>query len=540
MAKQVVKTSLARKFRLLMGFAVLSIIAAALVVPWYFVELLSEQALEAPGAELTRLRFSEWLEDHPKKSQPASRVSSLYTRGADLAGRSGPSIVRISDDLKPSMPLDSSGRQALKAFLRNPGQDLAIIKTSDQRGHSIYRCFRAVRVKPGCLGCHGPSADVRLQLQPGRLAAVIDVGVPSTIATGPLAKLTEGAFIVGIALAGLLALILFSIITQRLVIRPVRHLRKVTDKVADGNLSVRSTLRTGDELERLGESFNEMLVAINQQHDQLRAANRALDLKLSELAEANVTLYHANKVKSEFVASVSHELRTPLNSIIGFAELLAEADEPRIRRYGQNIGTSAKSLMGMINDLLDLARIEAGKADIRFDKVSLADTCQTLAALLKPLADQKQLALETELPGDLPIINTDAGRLQQILYNLLSNAIKYTPPGGRVWISAATTTAQRKSNGADEVAVSVADTGPGIARADQEQIFEKFYQVDRSLTRESSGTGLGLAIAKELAGALGGRLTLKSSPGMGAVFTLILPVDAKALIAGAATNGGDE
>ena len=540
MAKQVVKISLATKFRLLLGFAVLSIIAGALVVPWYFVELLSEQALERPGAELTRLRHNEWLLEHTKKTQPPSKVSSLYTTGGDLAGREGPSIVRISDDLKPSTPLDSSGRRALKAFLRNPGQDLAVIKTSDQRGHSIYRCFRAVRVEPACLGCHGPTADVRLQLQPGRLAAIIDVAVPSAVATGPLVWLTEGAFIVGIALAGLLAFILFSIITQRLVLRPVRHLRKVTDKVAEGNLSVRSTLRTADELQRLGESFNEMLAAISQQHDQLRAANKALDLKLSELAEANVTLYRANKVKSEFVASVSHELRTPLNSIIGFAELLTEADEPRIKRYGQNISTSAKTLMGMINDLLDLARIEAGKADIRFDKVSLADTCQTLAALLKPLADQKQLALEVNLPADLPIINTDAGRLQQILYNLLSNAIKYTPPGGRVWISACAAAGRSNANGADEVAVSVADTGPGIAHSDQEQIFEKFYQVDRSLTRESSGTGLGLAIAKELAGALGGRLTLKSSPGAGAMFTLTLPVYAAEPVARAAVNGANE
>ena len=537
MAKQVVKISLATKFRLLLGFAVLGIIAAALIVPWYFLELLSEQGVERPGAELTRLRLNEWLLEHREQARRPSKVSGLYTSGGDLAGREGPSIVHISDDLKASIPMDSSGRRALKAFLHNPGQDLAVIKTSDQLGHNIYRCFRAVRVKPACLSCHGPSAEVQLQLQPGRLAAIIDVAVPAAVATGPLIWLTEGAFIVGIALAGLLAFILFSIITQRLVIRPVRHLRKLTDKVADGNLSIRSTLRTGDELERLGESFNDMLAAISAQHDQLRAANKALDLKLSELAEANVTLFQANKVKSEFVASVSHELRTPLNSIIGFAELLVEADDSRIRRYGQNISTSAKNLMGMINDLLDLARIEAGKADVRFDKVSIAETCRTLAALLRPLADQKQLALEVSLPDDLPIINTDGGKLQQILYNLLSNAIKYTPPGGRIWLSAAA----NRPNGREAVgvAVSVTDTGPGIADADKEQVFEKFYQADRSLTRESSGTGLGLAIARELANALGGRLTLKSSPGAGAVFTLILPVDAQELIAAGASNGNN-
>jgi len=328
-------------------------------------------------------------------------------------------------------------------------------------------------------------------------------------------------------LATLLAIILFAILTQKLVLRPLHQLRTVADKVAEGDLTVRSTIRTGDELQRLGESFNEMLTAIAGQHEQLRAANRALDLKLSELAEANVALFQANKVKTEFLANVSHELRTPLNSIIGFADLLGEAAEERIRRYGQNISASAKSLLSLINDLLDLARIEAGKAQVRWDKVSLLDTCQTLVALMKPLADKKGLSLQAHLAEDVPIVTTDAGKCQQILFNLLSNAIKFTPTGGSVIISAALEPAPDAPPEAPrkEVTIAVTDTGPGIADADQQGIFEKFYQSDRSLTKEAAGAGLGLSIAKELTILLGGRLTLKSSPGQGAVFALHLPLE---------------
>src|ERR1035437_8178831 len=207
---------------------------------------------------------------------------------------------------------------------------------------------------------------------------MVDLTLPETTASTPMLWWTRGAFIVGGTLGALLAFILFAIITQRLVLRPVRQLRQVADKVTEGDMGVRSKIKTGDELQRLGESFNEMLEAIDEQHQRLQDANRALDLKLSELAEANVTLFQANKVKNEFLANVSHELRTPLNSIIGFADLLADSEDARIGRYGGNISSAAKNLLSMINDLLDIAKIEAGKTDVRMDKVSVTDICNNL------------------------------------------------------------------------------------------------------------------------------------------------------------------
>jgi signal transduction histidine kinase len=303
-------------------------------------------------------------------------------------------------------------------------------------------------------------------------------------------------------------------------------------------MAVRSEIQTGDELQRLGESFNDMLEAITDQTDKLRRANRALDLKLSELAQANVSLFQANQVKTDFLTNVSHELRTPLNSIIGFADLIREQDADRIGRWAQNISVAAKNLLAMINDLLDLAKIEAGRATVHLDKVALSDTCQTLLDLMKPQADQKQIDLVGQIDPSLPILETDGGKIQQILYNLLSNAIKFTPVGGEVKLSAEMVTGRAGSPG--QVEIAVADTGPGIPEADQQRIFDKFYQMDKPLTKQSAGTGLGLAISKELSQLLGGRLTVKSTPGQGATFRFILPVDAEPAAKPPRPDGGPD
>jgi len=524
MAKRFVRISLATKFRLLFGTAALGIIAAALVVPWYFLEQLGEQMVQRPADELTLLRLKEWQLDHQKDPDAPSKVKELYAMGAEGELRKGPTFITLPTNVAPDK-LDAPGRSALKAFLRNPEQQIAIIPSEAEAGQALYRCFRTVRMQRTCVECHRTKSP-KLQFHTGQLVGMIDVTIPADGTSGSLVVWTQGAFVVGGVLAAILALVLFAVITQRLILRPVRSLRDVADRAAEGDLAARSTIRTGDELERLGESFNEMLDAIAAQHEKLRAANRALDLKLHELAEANVTLFQANKVKTEFLANISHELRTPLNSIIGFADLVADGEGERTRRYGQNIGSAARDLLKMINDLLDLAKIEAGKAQIRPDKVSVTDTCQTLVSLMKPLADKKQIRLDARLVPDLPIAITDAGKLQQILYNLLSNAIKFTPAGGAVTVATRREDTARNGNGGGAVAISVADTGPGIAEADQQRIFEKFYQLDRALTKESAGAGLGLAIARELANLLGGMLTLRSEPGHGAEFTLHLPIDA--------------
>ena len=525
MAKKNVTISLATKFRLLFGTAVFGIIAVALVVPWYFMELMAQQGAQRAGAELTRYRLNEFIIDHPSEASPPSRTAAIYSAGGSQQLRRGPSFIGLNTDLTPAVKLDFSAQDALRAFVRNVDQDLAVIDSEDDSGRMLYRCFRAVRVTPTCASCHGPEAPVKQQYQQGQLVGMIDVGVPGASGTNWLTWWTRASFLVGVALAGVVGSVVFAVIAQRLILRPVGHLREVTDRAAEGELDVRSHIASGDELERLSDSFNQMLAAIAEQHEKLTSANQALDIKLSELAEVNVTLHQANLVKNEFLANVSHELRTPLNSILGFADLLRESDDERIRRYGENITLAAKNLLGMINDLLDIAKIEAGKAEVRFEKTSVSDICQTLLALMAPVADKKHISIESSVAGNLPMVVTDAGKLQQILFNLLSNAMKFTPFGGRVSLMARGEAPPAGGEEASGVVVSVSDTGPGIPEAEQSRIFEKFYQVEASLTKEASGTGLGLAIARQLAGLIRGRLVCKSTPGHGAEFTLFIPPD---------------
>ena len=525
MAKKSVTISLATKFRLLFGTAVLGIIAVALVVPWYFMELMAQQGAQRAGAELTRLRLNEFIADHAAETASPSRIAAIYNAGETKQLRVGPSFVGLNTDLTPSVKLDFPAQDALRAFVRNVDQDLAVIDSEDESGRMMYRCFRAVRVTPTCGSCHGPEAPIKQQYQQGQLVGMIDVGVPGWSGTNWLAWWTRASFLVGVVLAGVVGSVLFAVIAQRLILRPVGHLREVTDRAAEGELEVRSHISSGDELERLSESFNQMLAAIAEQHGKLTSANQALDIKLSELAEVNVTLYRANMVKNEFLANVSHELRTPLNSILGFAGLLRESTDDRIGRYGENITLAAKNLLGMINDLLDIAKIEAGKAEVRFERTSVSDICRTLLALMAPVADKNQIMIGSSISSDLPVLVTDAGKLQQILFNLLSNAMKFTPIGGTVSLTASPDPSQSNAEGTPGVIISVSDTGPGIPQAEQSRIFEKFYQAEASLTKAASGTGLGLAIAKELCGLIAGRIVCKSTPGHGAEFTVTLPPD---------------
>ncbi len=319
---------------------------------------------------------------------------------------------------------------------------------------------------------------------------------------------------------------MFYLILTKLIFSPVRKIRATAEKVEAGDLSVRSELQTGDEFEELAHSFNAMLDRIEQGRKELTTVNQSIGLKLDQLAEANVTLFESNRVKSEFIASVSHELRTPLNSIIGFAELLEELargeseSDPKRMRYLENIITSGRSLLEMINELLDMAKIESGRMEVTVEPTSVDDLIEGLVKIMKPQALANEVELITNLDRHLPTIDTDPGKLQQILYNFVSNAVKFTPAGGTVTIGAERVTRQTNIAG---VRCSVTDTGPGIPEDMRDLIFEKFRQMDGGHTREHRGTGLGLAICRELAHMLGAEVSFTSTPGHGATFYVDLP-----------------
>ena len=239
----------------------------------------------------------------------------------------------------------------------------------------------------------------------------------------------------------------------------------------------------------------------------------------NEIADKSRQLEIASKHKSQFLANMSHELRTPLNAILGYTELILDniyGEAPdRMRTVLERVQTNGKHLLGLINDVLDLSKIEAGQLSLSLTDYSIQDMVQGVYTAVEPLATSKQLAFTTEIPGDLPPAHGDDRRLSQVLLNLVGNAIKFTD-AGEVAIKAAA------SNGA--YTVSVHDTGPGVAAEDQKKIFEEFQQADNSQTKTKGGTGLGLSIAKRIVEMHGGRLWVESNPGHGSTFSFTVPL----------------
>ncbi|MBN2210845.1 MAG: HAMP domain-containing protein [Sedimentisphaerales bacterium] len=415
------------------------------------------------------------------------------------------------------------------------------------------RYLRAIRAEAGCLAesCHGAGLDKSEAAEPaagkprsfreGELVGAIEVIIPAgqTAATRMF-----NLFLIIIAglLAGICAMVTFYLITQRFILEPVRRLRQAADSMTiptevpagessaadspdppvgwDDILTLTESIKTGDEFERLAQAFHQMLARLKLAQDRLRETNRALDMRLDELQAKNVALFEANKLKSEFLANVSHELRTPLNAIIGFAEIVrdraAESGDEKTRRYSANVLESGRLLLSIVNNLLDLAKIEAGKLELRLESCSIANVVEALINFTRPLAENKQLNINLQIDPGLGLVHTDAGKLQQIFFNLLSNAIKFTPQQGRIDLRV-------QDAPPDHFRISVEDTGPGIAPEDRAIIFEKFHQLDATITREHPGAGLGLAIVKELVGVLGGAITVGGEVGRGAIFTVTLP-----------------
>lgn len=238
------------------------------------------------------------------------------------------------------------------------------------------------------------------------------------------------------------------------------------------------------------------------------------------LREANITAETANRTKSDFLANMSHELRTPLNSIIGFSDVLLEGNSGNLNerqtRYLKNISNSGKHLLTIINDILDISKVESGKIQLCKEIIPVKTLIEDTVASMQHLAARKEIVMQISIDSDSGYVRVDKGKIKQVLYNLIGNALKFTDRGGFVNISA-------KVNG-DLAYISVKDTGIGISKTDQEKLFKPFTQIDSSIARRYEGTGLGLALAKELVVLHGGQIWVESEPGKGSTFTFTIPV----------------
>lgn len=526
-----IRLSLAVKCQLLFGAAVVVVIAAALYVPWQRMQDLTSQLNERAASTLAMHLTAEHIR-HATNPSFSDFHGPASTQPQD--GFPAPRLWTVNQ-LAESSELTRFERSSLNRFLRDPNRTSHSTDYRLPDGTWGFRYAAPLYNDERCAGCHGSAVStfsdapivggLLRQIVPHagkpQLLGMVSIDIPSQLTAGQILLNHVVIFIAG-TVAGSIAIAIFYLIITRVILKPVVVLQETAERVAGGDLNIRSDINTGDEFQQLSETFNTMLMNLKESADQLRAVNKSLDLKLGQMAETNVALFESNRLKSEFLANVSHELRTPLNSILGFADLLQpmveKAGEAKNARYLGNIVTAGRNLLLLINDLLDLAKIEAGKMDVRSEPFSLGDVFEALISVLKPLTEAKQLTISPRLPQDgLPILNTDPGKLQQVLYNFLSNAIKFSPPGETIDLIA-------HREDLEQIRISVTDKGPGIAAEMQELIFEKFRQIDGSVTRQHSGSGLGLAISKELAAMLGGKTGVASEPGAGATFWIVLPV----------------
>ena len=320
---------------------------------------------------------------------------------------------------------------------------------------------------------------------------------------GSFAGIAVLVFTLSLAIAWLLSRRLQSIISL-----PVMQLLGTMQCVtASKDYSVRAPKRRGDELGSVIDGFNAMLAQIEANHESLRAA----------WLEANA----ANRAKSEFLANMSHELRTPLNAILGFSEMIAgerlgAVGNAVYRDYAHDINDSGRHLLEVINDILDISKVEAGELHLDVRETSIAAIVEKSVRLVRERAQTAQVDLTTSIAEDMPNLLVDERLIKQCVINLLSNAVKFTPAGGRITLSAA-------CEPGGGVIISVADTGIGISQSDIAGALTPFGQVETAFNRAHSGTGLGLPLARSFAQAHGGELDLRSTLGKGTVVTILLP-----------------
>ncbi len=343
----------------------------------------------------------------------------------------------------------------------------------------------------------GPLAD-RLERLTNELVNKAEADMVASIEASHEAYLGSRAVVLAFGVGSIALALLLGYAISWSLIKPVQAMNERLGQLAAGDFAQRVQVPNRDELGVLADNLNRMSAELGRLYRELEAASRH---------------------KSEFLASMSHELRTPLNAIIGFSEVLQERMfgevNPKQAEYLDDIIASGRHLLALINDILDLSKIEAGRMELDLARFHLPQALEHGLAVVRERAARHGVALELRLDDGVGDVVADERKIRQVLLNLLSNAVKFTPAGGRVALSA--------SAGNGSVEISVSDTGVGIAPGDQEVIFEEFRQVGGDGAHKREGTGLGLALAKKFVELHGGKLWVASAVGQGSTFTFTLP-----------------
>jgi signal transduction histidine kinase len=355
----------------------------------------------------------------------------------------------------------------------------------------------------------------------GPLGWKVFVEQPESAAFAPVrGKIWRTALLLAAFLAAGIGL---SVLLARRLVRPVKQIGTAAARIGAGAYDERIELRRRDELGGLADELNGMAASLQASvqslEQKVEERTRELQRALAELSRKGRQLEVASEHKSHFLANMSHELRTPLNAIIGFSQVLRQRlfgpINEKQEEYLDDILSSGNHLLSLINDVLDLSKVEAGQVELDVATFSLREALERGVVMVREPAATHGVALSLELAPGVDLVEGDERRLRQVIFNLLSNAVKFTPEDGSVIV------ATSRVDG--EVRVSVTDTGPGIAPEERERIFEEFHQTDVGV-RQSEGTGLGLALSKRLVELHGGRIWVESEVGRGSRFVFTLPV----------------
>lgn len=517
------ETNLERKCRFLFGGGLMVLITASFSLnTWMNNQVLDEQNVTSARllvAPIILEKHWKWSENNKEYRELIEKIAQSV-KSKDLGNYSW-SVFKANPSNADSKerPIDSAGYEALERIKQGENE---IFYADVSEGKFQY--YSAIHATESCVSCHRLHDDPDLEL--GGLIGIVNIRFPSQ-KVEQAQNWNRAINVASALITAVLAMLAAYAIVRYVIVKPVLHLKDVSDEIAHGNLDLRADIRTGDEFEELSYAFNRMLRHLVTVQEELRTVNTDLDTKVDELAQVNLRLYEMNKLKDEFLATMSHELRTPLNSILGFSDLLANTKDlgEKQKRYVANIQMSGKNLLAQINDVLDLAKIESGKMELQLSELSIADLIERRAGTMLPLADKKNIELTSEIDPRIPILFQDSVKIQQILNNLLSNAIKFTPEGGRVHVSATLC-----EDDPELFDLLVRDNGIGIPLDEQEFIFEKFRQgksnseTRDTMSRSYEGTGLGLSIIRELSKLLDGEVFLESEFGRGSQFTVRLPV----------------
>ena len=361
----------------------------------------------------------------------------------------------------------------------------------------LIRVGKVAEGRDAQIGRAGPLAD-RLERLTNELVNKAEADMVAQIDESQQGYVDSRRLVIAIAIGSILLALMLGYAISWSLLEPVRQMDARFNEIATGDFTKKISVSNRDEFGALATNLNRMNSELGRLYQQIEAANRH---------------------KSEFLANMSHELRTPLNAIIGFSEVLEERMFGELNakqaEYVHDIFTSGGHLLSLINDILDLSKVEAGKMELELASFELAETLKGALTLVRERATRHGIELKLDVGADVGSIVADERKVRQVLLNLLSNAVKFTPDGGGVSLGA-----KRGNNG---VEISVADSGIGISAEDQAALFEEFRQVGTDAARKREGTGLGLALAKRFVELHGGAIQVTSAPGKGTTFTFSLP-----------------